>query len=153
MTTVVASDPQTEAIVNRLADNPDGILVGRGAKPTGAGWQGKPGQSPFKGYIVVHPIEGGGADGPVADPQADTRWVWQATCVGATAEQAERVADTAHERLVTATTADLAIPGRALAGPVTRETRGAPIPDRSLGDDHVLFMATPRFRVWTTPTT
>ena len=150
--TVPASDPHTVALVVRLAANSDGIPVGRGSKPDGAGWQGAPRQSVFQGYMVVHPIDGGSSDGPVSDSQADVDWPWQVTCVGATAEQAEEIADVAAVQLMTATSADLSIPGRRLAQPIQRSTRGVTMPDRTQGDVETLFMATPRFRVCTTPT-
>lgn len=149
--TVPAIDAHAEAIKTALAANGKGVLVDRSRKPQGAGWQGTPGQSRFVGYIVIHPLAGGTHDGPAGDPSADIRWLVQLTCVGATAAQADQVGDLAAELLMSSRTA-IAVTGRRLAAPITRESVGPARPDPTLGDSQTLFYATPIFRVWTTPT-
>lgn len=150
--TIPAVAPHAQAVVDQLATNGDGVLVDRGRKPDGAGWQGDPGKSRFKGYMVVHPLDGGAADGPAADPSADIHWPFQITCVGATADQADRIADLAGELLMGSRDA-ITVPGRRLVQPITRPSTGPARQDRTLGDDQTLFYATPRFEAWTTPTT
>lgn len=81
----------TSALVAALGDA--GLVTGRGEKPDAGGWQGAEGQSPFVGYVVVHPISGGVADGPVDNWVADTQFVFQVSCHAATEEQCSGLVD------------------------------------------------------------
>lgn len=78
-----------EAVVSARASQ---VLVGRGEQPPGSGWQGEPGESEFRPYAVVYPSPGV-PDGSVADPVEYLDYRAQATCVAATQEGAEAVAD------------------------------------------------------------
>lgn len=95
--TVALAAPHTDGILAALAAG--SILTGRGSKPTGAGWQGTPGNSQFKGYVVVWP-QPGTPEGTLADSQRDLLYTFQTTAVGATAQQAEVIADLARARLL-----------------------------------------------------
>jgi len=107
--TVHAARVTTQAIVDALEGT--GLPVGSGEKPAGAGWQGAPGQSTFKGYVVVHPI-GGGVDGPIGDWVADVQARYQLTSVGATQSQCENIADLCAARLLNS---PISIVGRTVA--------------------------------------
>ncbi len=95
-----------EAVVSARAAT---VLVGRGGQPAGSGWQGEPGASAFRPYVVVYPSPGV-PDGPVADPVEYLDYQAQATCVAATQEGAEAVADLVKEAWVNA---PLPVAGRA----------------------------------------
>lgn len=82
--------PHTDAVVAALTAT--GLLVGRGEEPAGAGWQGEPGASVFEPYAVLYPSPGM-PDGDLADPNEYIDYSCQATCVAATQEGAEAVAD------------------------------------------------------------
>jgi hypothetical protein len=82
--------PHTDAVVAALEAT--GLLVGRGEEPPGAGWQGEPGASVFEAYAVLYPSPGM-PDGDLADPNEYIDYSCQATCVAATQEGAEAVAD------------------------------------------------------------
>lgn len=119
-----------------------GLLVGDGEKPDGGGWQGTPGQSVFKGYVVVYRIRGGSRSGNLDDPHEDAEFIFQVTCVGSSPTLAESLADEAETLLKGVTVA-----GRSIY----------PSPDMNPGterDDDVqppLFYCTPRYRLKTTP--
>lgn len=68
------------------------LLVGRGVQPGESGWQGDPGELSFRPYVVVFPSPGV-PYGALADPVEYLDYRAQATCVGATQEGAEAVAD------------------------------------------------------------
>jgi hypothetical protein len=92
MLTAAPARPHTDAVVAALtAAN---VLVGRGERPPGAGWQGEPGQTAFTPYVVLYP-SAGIPDGDLADPNVYLDYSCQLTCVGATQEGAEAVADAA----------------------------------------------------------
>lgn len=116
----------------------DGDLIG--------GWQGPPGESEFRPYAIVYPLPGGTFDGTLADPDDDADLLYQITCVGGTRQQCEWVADQIHDVLTDPGT--VTVPGRSVVRVV---------PDMAGGvrrDDTVrppVFIATPRFRLWTTP--
>lgn len=76
------------------------VLVGDGEQPAGSGWQGAPGASEFVPYVSVHPVPGGGLDGPLGAPHTDADVVVQLTCVGASRAQCELVADRARTATV-----------------------------------------------------
>jgi hypothetical protein len=75
------------------------LLVGRGKQPPGSGWQGQPGASTFKGYVVLYP-SAGVPDGNIADPNEYLDYTFQLTCVAATQEGAEAISDRAKAALV-----------------------------------------------------
>ena len=104
--TVAAAAPHTSAVVGALVAA--SVRVGRGLQPAGSGWQGEEGESDFKGYAVVYPGTGT-PDGSVANPTEYLGYICQVTCVGATQDGAEIVAD-----LVKAALADrpLSVAGR-----------------------------------------
>lgn len=81
----------TDAII--VALEATGVPIGDGVEPVGAGWQGTPGQSDFVGYVVVHPISGGIADGSIDQPQADGRYVYQLSCHAASRRQCQALID------------------------------------------------------------
>ncbi|MGH3375985.1 MAG: hypothetical protein ACRDP6_14700 [Actinoallomurus sp.] len=82
--------PHTDAVFAALETI--GLLVGRGEEPAGAGWQGEPGASDFVPYAVLYPTPGV-PDGDLADPNEYIDYSCQATCVAASQEGAEAVAD------------------------------------------------------------
>lgn len=135
--------PVTEAIITALATA--GLNVGDGEKPAGAGWQGTPGQSVFKGYVVVHPVGGFEIDGTLDQPSDDVWPMHQLTSYGAKRAQCEEVADDAREAMLTI---PLTVSGRSLGryridlvGVVTRTDDVQP----------PIFMAPDRYAVFTTP--
>jgi hypothetical protein len=89
--------PHTDAMVAALTDA--GMLVGRGKKPDGAGWQGEPGQSEYASYIVLYPGPGT-TDGDLCDPHEYLDYSCQLTTVAATQDGAEAVMDIAKTALV-----------------------------------------------------
>lgn len=95
--TVAPSRPHSDAVVTELTEA--GMLVGRGKQPPGSGWQGTPGSSAFKSYVVLYPSSGV-PDGNVADPNTYLDYSFQLTCVASTSEGAESVADRAKAALV-----------------------------------------------------
>lgn len=84
------SRPHTDALQAALTDV--GVLVGRGKKPDGGGWQGEPGKTDFKAYAVLYP-GAGIPDGEMADPNEYLDYRSQVTCVGATQDGAEAIGD------------------------------------------------------------
>lgn len=89
----------TTAILNMLAAA--GFLVGDGEAPDGAGWQGPPGASSFKGYVNVHATPGGTTDGPIAAPRADAAADYQLISIGARRAQAEQIGDDVRRAMLT----------------------------------------------------
>jgi hypothetical protein len=98
MTSLVSTRAVTSSVVDALTDF--GLVVGDGTAPTGGGWQGTPGQSPFAPYVVVHPLTGGSLDGTLANPNEFAAVVMQVSAWGATREQAEWGADAARRALL-----------------------------------------------------
>lgn len=90
MPSVAAAAPHTDAVVAAL-EGAD-ILVDRGQAPDGAGWQGEPGYSQFRAYVVLYPSPGV-PDGSIAEPTEYLGYSCQATCIAATQVGAERLAD------------------------------------------------------------
>jgi hypothetical protein len=64
--------------------------------PADGGWQGTPGDSPFKPYVVVRRLPGGRLDGTIAAPNDDASLQYEVKAIGNTRDGAERVADTAR---------------------------------------------------------
>lgn len=125
--TVAASRPHTDAVKAHL--EAAGLLVGRGGKPAGSGWQGEPGASDFVGYVVLFPSPGM-TDGDLCDPHSYLDYQVQATCVAGTQEGAEAVADRVRAALIGVR---LTVPGRSLyyfqpvsSSPATRDDGVAP---------------------------
>lgn len=125
--TLPAAAPHTAATMAALTAA--GLHVERGGKPAGAGWQGEPGASDFVAYVVLYP-GGHMDDGVLGDPWEDLDYKVQATCVAATCEGAELVAD-----IVTATLIGrrLEVEGRGMyafqlegGAPATRDDQVAP---------------------------
>lgn len=85
------------------------ILVGRGVQPGGSGWAGEPDDTEFRPYITIFPAPGF-PDGSVAEPTEYLNYRVQATCVSATQEGAEAVADFAKTAWLNV---PLDVPGRA----------------------------------------
>ncbi|MFC5744828.1 hypothetical protein [Actinomadura rugatobispora] len=97
MIPVAPARPHTDAVVAALqvAD----VAVGRGEKPPGAGYQGQDQNSQHIPYAVLFPTPGT-PDGNVAEPYEYLDYTVQATCVGATQEGAEALADMVKVALV-----------------------------------------------------
>lgn len=94
-------------------------------------------------YCVVYPVPGGDLGGTLEEPDDDAELVYQVTCVGTTREQAEWVADKAIGLLDGVTVAD-----RYTARVYLDSFSGI------RRDDSITppkFIATPRFRLMTTP--
>jgi hypothetical protein len=119
--------------------------VGDALKPASAGWQGAPGESEFVPYMIVWALPGQ-FNGTIGDPQDDAELSYQVTCVGETREQAEWVADKAIDALVGQT---ITVTGRSVMQYIELGDTGT-----TRRDDDVkpsVFIATPRFDVYTTP--
>lgn len=140
---MVSEREVTDALVGALVAS--GLLVGDGAEPDGAGWQGTPGQSAFAGYIVVHAISGGVSRGTIDDSHADPEFPIQLSCHGATRSQAQWLADAARPVVLafrpTLTTAKVAHVEVDMEGGARRVDTIQP----------AQFQAVPRFRLYTTP--
>lgn len=135
--------PVTAAIVAALTSA--GLTVGRGEKPTAGGWQGQAGDSTFIPYVVVYGLGGGDLDGAIDYGAEDGTVRYQLSSIGATAEQAEWVADASRIALLAAS---LAVTGRRLShldfydlGAALRDDQQQP----------PLFQVAERFSVMTTP--
>lgn len=125
--TAAPSRPHTDAVQAALQGA--GVLVGRGQEPPGGGWQGEPGMTAFKPYAVLYPSSGI-PDGELADPNEYLDYAAQVTCVAASQEGAEAVADRVKTALVGKR---LAVPGRqsypvylTLARPAERDDHVTP---------------------------
>lgn len=138
----------TSALVDAL----DGVVFTfDGGAPTnpggqGWGWQGKPGETPFKPYCIVYPLTGGTFDGPLGCPDDDASLIWQVTCVGRDRPQCEAIADRVNATLIGQ---PLTVPGRFIMR-VWSDMAGGGV----RRDDTVqppVFIATPRYRVESTP--
>lgn len=95
--TVAPARIHTTAFVEALQGA--GLVVGRGEKPGGSGWQGEPGDTVFVPYVVLYPSPGT-TDGDLCDPHEYLDYQVQATCVAATQEGVEAVADIVKAALV-----------------------------------------------------
>ena len=144
----------TDAIVDRLvADGSFKVFDGGGpdlndtAGGTGWGWQGGgPGLGAFKKYAIVYPLAGGVFDGPLGCPDDDASLTWQVTCVGVTRDQCEWVADKVNGILIGQ---PIVVAGRHISRVWADMAGGG-----ARRDDEVqppVFIATPRYRVESTP--
>lgn len=93
-------------------------------------------------YVVVYRLNGT-RDGEAAAPDDRGEFIYQITCVGRLASEAERLAERSETALRSMTVA-----GRAVQ--VWVEADGAVNRDDDVTPP--VFYATPRFRIWTTPT-
>lgn len=113
----------------------------------GWGWQGDgAGLGKFKPYCVVYPLAGGVFDGPLGCPDDDASLTFQVTCVGATRAQCEWACDTVNDLLIGQ---PLTVAGRFVYR-VWADMAGGGV----RRDDEVqppVFIATPRYRVESTP--
>lgn len=95
--TVAAATLHTDAVAARLTAAE--LLVGRGGKPEGGGWQGEPGRSLFVPYAVLFPASGT-TGGDLCDPHEYLDYTCQVTVVAATQRDAETVMDRVRIALV-----------------------------------------------------
>jgi hypothetical protein len=125
--------PHTDAAVKAIEDLVEAqastVLVGRGVPPPGSGWQGEPGISVFRPFVVVYPSPGS-PDGSLAEPMEYLDYSAQATCVSASSEAVESVVDLVKVAWVNA---PIPVPGRFCyrgqvlsEGQVSREDSVAP---------------------------
>ncbi len=94
---IAPAAPHTDAVVAAITAIP--MLVGRGRKPDGAGWQGNPGTSAYVRYAVVYPF-GPTPDGNVSEPLEYLDYKAQINVFGATETQAEDAADDVRAALI-----------------------------------------------------
>lgn len=126
----------TAAVVAAL-DAVAGLVVGRGEMPTLAAGADKK-------YCVVYSIPGGRLSGSLEDAEEDGELVYQVTCVGETNDQAEWVVD----KVMALLDGIGPVQGRVIPR-VALESMPGVFRDESI--DPPLFVATPRFRIFTTP--
>lgn len=112
----------------------------------GWGWQGVPGQSTFKRYCGVYPLAGGEFHGPLGCPDDDASLTWQVTCVGATRAQCEATVDRVNELLIGQ---PLVVAGRHISRVWADMAGGGARRDDTVQPP--VFIATPRYRVESTP--
>lgn len=123
------TDAAVLAIQTTATEQASKVVVGRGRVPEGAGWQTEPGAASFRPYVVVYPYPGS-PDGSLAEPAEYLDYRAQATCVGASQQGAEAVADLVKVAWVNV---PLPIVGRfsyrgqmILDNPITRDDAEAP---------------------------
>lgn len=112
----------------------------------GWGWQGDVGASDFRPYCIVISLPGGIFDGPLGCPDNDASLIWQVTCVGVNRPQCESIVDRVNDALIGQ---PLNVTGRFIAR-VWADMAGGGV----RRDDTVqppVFIATPRYRVESTP--
>lgn len=127
----------TDAVIAALEGA--GLVVGDGVAPADGPALLKAGT----GYAVVYPTAGGASYGTLHDHAEDAEIIMQVTCVGATREQAQWLADAANVLLDGMDVEDRSIPL------VTLEV--APGVSRDDGQTPPVFYSTPRYRIFTTP--
>lgn len=144
MTTIVQQEAHTDAVIAAL--EAEGLRVGRGTDPDGAGWQGAPGTSDFHSYVVVFPMPGGNRHGPIGDPERDGQLDYQITCVAPDQQACERLVDRCSNALQRA---NVTVTGRKIIS-ITHQDGAANVPrdDAPEPEAPSLFHATPRYRVW-----
>jgi hypothetical protein len=122
------------------------LRVGDGEKPANSGWQGTPGQSTFRGYVVVHPVGAFNIDGTLDQPSDDVWPLAQVTSYGATRAQCEEIADDARAAMLTGA---FVVAGRSL-GRWSIDLVGVVV--RTDDIQPSIYMAPDRYTVFTTPT-
>lgn len=133
----------TDAILAKLVATT--VLVGDGIKPQAGGWVDEPGESLFRPYMILYPLTAT-FDGTMYNPSDDADLEYQVTCVAETREQAEWVADQAIAALVEQT---VTITGRSTLQRIQLIDAGGARRDDSVSPS--VFIATPRFSLYTTP--
>lgn len=127
--------PLTDAIISALQRA--GLSVGDAIRPD---------PLPSQGYVVVYPLTGGTANGPIGHPDDDASVIYQLTSVGRIRKECEWVADKARRALLAAS---LPIGDRMVV------RVGVDMLGGILRDDDVqppVFYSPDRYRVMTTPT-
>lgn len=137
--TVVQVLPHDLAVIDAVETT--GKPVGFAQAPAGALAAVQAGTGPD--YYVVHPISGT-RDGSLSDPFADADLVYQITCVGRLAAGVRYLVGQLETAL-----AGVSISGRSVLQ-IVPEDDGAVRPDFDV--DPPVFIATPRYRLSTTPT-
>jgi hypothetical protein len=140
--TVYRGADVTAAIVHAI--DLEGLDVGAGEKPAGAGWQGAPEVSNFVPYVVVHPTPGGVFDGTIGVPFDDGQPDYVISAFGATQQQCQVVADVVWQLL---TSRPLEVSGRVvqLAMP---DVEGGVVKDTDLSPP--VWYSPTRWRIYTT---
>ena len=93
--TVPAVEPTTAAVLERLETL--SLPVGDARKPEDGGWQGAPGASEFRTYLVCYPLNHrrDGPDAPITDRHSDPQLRYQITGVGIDRRTVEMALDLA----------------------------------------------------------
>jgi len=113
----------------------------------GVGWPGTPGQSIFVPYVVLYPL-GSRFDGPLgANAYDDADFTYQITCVGESREQAEGITDVVNTTFIGQT---LTVSGRTVTHIVADNAAAHVRRDDSVQPP--VFMSTPRYAIYSTPT-
>lgn len=107
-----------EAVEAILTD--DGLLVGVAQKPSGGGWVDGRGTSGFVAYVMLTP-DVGVTDGPLATPDSEVDRDYYVTCVAATYQGCQILADRVAGLLAGAR---VITPTRTTTGPITIERWG-----------------------------
>lgn len=128
--------------VASLREHTDAVIAALEAADLSVGDAEAPDAQPP--YVVVYAIPGGRAFGSLAEPHEDAELVYQITCVGKTREQAEWLADKAMVLLD-----GLTVDGRSIAFVTLDSLPGV---QRQTEPTPAVFLSTPRFRVYSTPT-
>lgn len=133
----------TAAVLARLRTT--AIPVGDARMPTGAGWQGGAGQSPFVTYLVLYPINSlrQGPEAPLSDRNAAPQWGYQVTSVGRDRRSAETASDIAAAALLAGPPLDLG-DGRSPVQLIHTSTAGVDV-DESVSPP--LFLGVDRYRL------
>lgn len=145
MTDLASSRTHTNAIIAQLETA--GLTVGDSDSPEAAhGWAGAVGTSNFVPYVIVYTLPGGVYDGTLANHSDDASLLWQTSCVGATRQQCEWVADQVQAALVGQ---PLTVAARSIQKVSFDTSGGARRDDTAAGPP--VFIATPRIRVESYP--
>ena len=137
MVTTPDTDLLTAAVIGVLETI--GRPVGDAASPAGAPVDLAP-------YVVLYPMWRRNPDGPVDDPEADTEYVYQLTCVGRDRQGAQVMRDQCRATL---TRESLTVSGTEIAAVWWDSGSGDVTRDDDL--DPPLFYCTDRFVLSTTP--
>jgi hypothetical protein len=125
----IHTDAAVLAIETLVAEQASNVIVGRGKRPAGGGFTTEPGSGTFIPYVVIYPFPGS-PDGSVAEPVEYLDYRAQATCVAASQEGAEAVADLVKSAWVNAAlpvSGRFCYPGQMnVDNPVTRDDAEAP---------------------------
>lgn len=145
MTTTVQLLPHDQAVVAALKTIDGGHPVGFAKNPAGALEGVLAADGPD--FIVVWPISGL-RDGNLEDPYRDVDLVYQFTCTGRDGDGVRWLVDQIEMKLPTVT-----IPGRSLVQVIPEDTGAVRLDDdvRPELDGHGVNVATPRYRLSTTP--